>query len=90
MKVNNKALYSLIGGVVITLITGLLPSPTQIVGIGFWGLPWPWLSLGADTEVIWQNLFFDTIAWIVVTYVGIELFESLKFKPVTHRKTKKK
>jgi hypothetical protein len=94
MEMKTKVIYSVIGGIIISLITGLFQSPFyMILGANYYGVPFPWLSqmvLGpgytAPYNVIWFSVFFNTVIWAVVVFIGIELFEIGTKKEIKHKK----
>jgi len=71
---------SVVGGVLITLLSGLLPNtPEMLVGAEHFGFPLPWLRRvvypGAPLEVppeYYANLAVDIVVWALV--VGVILF----------------
>jgi hypothetical protein len=79
-------ILSLIGGVVITLLTGLLSNtPAMLVGAVHYGYPVPWLFrlVLAPEYFPWRvdmaALVADIIVWTIV--VGVALFVWTKIKP---------
>ena len=79
-------ILSLIGGVAITLLTGLLSNmPAMLVGAVHYGYPVPWLFrlVLAPEYFPWRvnvvALVADVIVWAVV--VGVALFVWTKIKP---------
>jgi hypothetical protein len=76
---------SVIIGVVITLITGIIPNiPTQLVGASWYGLPIKWLIklVIAPQYNPWKvlpvNLFEDLVFWVVVTAIVMTIARKLK------------
>jgi len=74
-----SVLISIVGGVVITLLTGLVvTTPPMLVGAQWYGYPLPWLYklVIAPEYFPWKadlvNLVADIIFWTVI--VGIVLF----------------
>ncbi|VVB75601.1 Uncharacterised protein [Candidatus Tiddalikarchaeum anstoanum] len=102
MELKTKIIYSVIGGLCISLLTGLFQTPYYaILGANLWGLPFPWLTqavLGPDVaapfNIIWVSVFFNVVIWSVVLFLGIELFEigkkkehkTAEHKTVEHKK----
>jgi hypothetical protein len=79
-------IFSLIAGVVITLLTGLLLNmPAPLLGAEHYGYPLPWLFrlILAPEYSPWHvdlaGLLGDVAAWTVV--VGVALFAWTKIKP---------
>lgn len=69
-------IYSIVGGLLITLVSGLVPSIQDVVGVDYWGSPWPWMSKSSGTsETIWANLILDSVCWGVVVFSSYYLFE---------------
>ncbi|MFW9990317.1 MAG: hypothetical protein ACFFC3_16875 [Candidatus Odinarchaeota archaeon] len=67
-------LYSLIGGIFITLFTGILAYPKEnLIGSEKWGLPFYWLSRpvypGAEKIINWANLLIDFLIWIILMFM---------------------
>ncbi len=82
--------YSIIAGMLITLITGLFPN-VFLLGVSYWGYFLPWLSKviypGAALNVIWVNFFVDIVIWSVLLYLAIVSIEEGKVKkPIRKRK----
>jgi hypothetical protein len=77
---NLKIIVSaIIGGVVITLLTGQISNtPSGLVGAAWYGYPLAWLISPVVApesyawHVEWLNLVADGVFWVVVT--GIVLF----------------
>jgi len=79
-------ILSLIGGVAITVLTGLLSNmPTPLLGAEHCGYPLPWLFrlILAPGYSPWRvdvvALVVDLVAW--TTVIGIVLFAWTKIKP---------
>ncbi len=71
-------LCSFIGGIFITLITGILAYPKDnLIGAEKWGFPFYWLSRpvypGAEKVINWANLLIDFFIWIILTFMIIYL-----------------
>ena len=80
-------IFSIIGGIIITLITGLiLNTPPMLVGASHFGYPFPWLVrlIIHPKYFPWRvNILysvFDIIIWTVI--VGIVLFIVSKIKKI--------
>ena len=78
-------ILSLIGGAVITLLTGLLSNmPTPLLGAEHYGYPLPWLFrliLGPEYfpwRVDLAVLVVDVVVWTLV--VGVALFAWMRLK----------
>lgn len=61
-------LFSLIIGIIITLLTGLFLYPNGgIIGVKKWGFPFYWLSQviypGSVKIIHWSNLLIDILIW---------------------------
>jgi hypothetical protein len=79
-------ILSLMGGVVTTLLTGLLSKlPTPLLGAEHYGYPLPWLFrlILAPEYFPWHvdpaGLLGDVALWTIV--VGVALFAWTKIKP---------
>jgi hypothetical protein len=74
-------LFAIIGGVLITLLTGLIPN-TRLLGATHFGYPLTWLIRLAIAPQIfpWRinalYLVVDTIVWSII--IGITLFVLIK------------
>lgn len=89
-----KLLLSFIGGIIITLITGLFPYPTgEVIGSNKWGYPFYWLSQiiypGAEKIINWANLLINTLIWSFMMFLIINLLDYLINK-IRIRKSNKK
>ncbi len=76
---------SIFGGVVITLLTGLLSNtPTMMVGAVHFGYPLPWLIrlVVAPQYYPWRvnelNFIADCVLWSVITGVLLLVLERMK------------
>jgi hypothetical protein len=82
-------IYSLLTGIIITLITGFFPN-VFLLGVSYWGYLLPWMMqvvyLGAPLEIIWINFIVDIIIWSVLIYLGLVSIEEEKKKPVKKKK----
>ncbi|MFX1356783.1 MAG: hypothetical protein ACFFA8_05805 [Promethearchaeota archaeon] len=82
MKAKIIVIVSIILGIIISLITGLIPYPTtSIIGIQKWGYPFYWLSKpiypDAVVNITWAFLIFDILFWILISLILIEVFSLL-------------
>ena len=71
MNMKLMVLLSVVAGLVITLITGLVDvTPMQLVGATWHGWPLPWFYVivypGSPISVSWLNLIGDIIVWFVI------------------------
>ncbi|UCD00942.1 MAG: hypothetical protein JSV23_08660 [Promethearchaeota archaeon] len=85
VKVIVKLLLSIIGGIIITLITGFFTTPMLfLIGSDTWGFPFYWLSQiiypGAEKNVNWSNLILDILIWSFIMFLTINLIEFLIIK----------
>ena len=74
MNMKLMVLVSVVAGLVITLVTGLLDvTPMQLVGATWHGWPLAWfyviVYLGSPTSVDWLNLIGDIIVWFVIVLI---------------------
>ena len=65
---------SVVAGLTITLVTGLLNvTPMQMVGATWHGWPLAWFYVivypGSPTSVDWPNLIGDIIVWSVIVLI---------------------
>lgn len=71
-------MYSIIGGVIITIVTGLINTANRLIGATRYGYPFSWLirMIIAPQYFPWRidltNLILDIVIWSVV--VGIIIF----------------
>ena len=84
MTLGLKVTYSVAGGLVLTLITVLLPN-TALIGTSAHGYPFPWLAeplypLGSPMVLLWTGLIFDLLVWTVVVFLVITLYQVLRKK----------
>jgi hypothetical protein len=76
---------AIIGGVVITLLTGLVDNtPEGMVGAVRYGYPIFWLVMivvpGTPYVVRWLRFFIDIVAWTVVVWVILFLISRARSK----------
>jgi len=85
-------IYSILTGILITLITGLFPN-VFLLGVSYFGYFLPWLRRivyqGAPFEVLWINFFVNIVIWSVLIYLAIVSIEEEKGKKKPIRKTKR-
>jgi len=87
-------IYSILTGILITLITGLFQN-VFLSGVSYWGYFLPWLSKavypGATLNVKWVNLFADIVIWSVFIYLAlISVEEEEKKKRATRKRPTRK
>lgn len=82
MGFDRLALASAAGGILVTLLTGLIPSRT-LLGAVHYGYPMPWvirLALGPD-QFPWRvnpaGLLVDLIAWTLLVFVFLAIYDRL-------------
>ena len=83
MNLSKMIGYSLIGGIIVTIVTSIMPNNTAI-GASNSGYPFPWLSqplypIGIPPTIIWEALAIDGIAWTIAVFVllvGYKFFKS--------------
>ncbi len=63
MEIKESAFYSLMAGIVITLVSAISPIN---------GAPWPWLTKGG---IIFSTFAVDVVVWAITTFIGYLLFE---------------
>jgi len=82
-------IYSILTGIVITLITGFFPN-VFLLGVSYWGylLPWAMRTVypGAPFEILWINFIVDIIIWSVLIYLTLLSVEEEKRKTVKVKK----
>jgi uncharacterized membrane protein len=71
-----KVLLALVGGVAITLVTGLMPStPAMLVGATWYGYPFAWLirMVVAPEYFPWKveivGLVADIVVWTLIVFI---------------------
>lgn len=82
MTLGQKVVYSVVGSLVFTLITALLPN-TAIIGSSAHGYPFPWLAQplypqGGPTILLWIGLILDLLVWTVAAFLVITLYQVLR------------
>ena len=82
MKFKYLLIISIVSGVIITLILGLISYPTNgLLGVEKWGYPFHWLSQvvypGARVNVNWSNFIIDLLIWIIVSLFILKILEIL-------------
>ncbi|MFX0136480.1 MAG: hypothetical protein ACFFDN_22765 [Candidatus Hodarchaeota archaeon] len=94
VKIIIKLFLSIIGGIIIALITGFFPNPMPfLIGSDTWGFPFYWVSQviypGAEKTVNWSNLILDILIWSLIMFLTISLIEYLIVK-IKKRESNKK
>jgi hypothetical protein len=89
MNTTNRLLVSIIGGVIITLLTGLFSStPQMLVGAEWYGLPLAWLirMIVAPEYNPWRieflNFLADVVVWSVILLVIVFIVDRAR-KPAS-------
>ena len=83
--------YSVLTGIIITLITALFPN-VFLLGVSYFGYFLPWLRrtyLGAPIEVMWVNFFVDVVIWSVLLYLAIVSIEEDKLNRSVRKRKRK-
>ena len=83
MKMKLMVLLSVVAGLVITLITGLIDvTPMGLVGATWHGWPLPWFYViaypGSPISVNWLNLIGDIIVWFVIALAVVLVISKFK------------
>lgn len=92
MNRNRLVGYSLAGGMLITLITGLYPLRTLLGGTHY-GFPMAWLvRRGVGPEffpwrVTWLGLLVDLVVWTVVVIVILVLYDQYRSRSTGRQPT---
>ncbi len=74
-------IYAIIGGIVITLVTGLIQNAPYLMGATYYGYPFSWLVVehGAPPNFniykLWhlRYLAADIVAWAIIVWIVIFL-----------------
>lgn len=85
MSMSSRVLISILGGVLVTLLTGLLPTtPSMLVGATWYGFPLAWLirMVVAPEYNPWRievlNFFADMVIWFVIVAIVVFVVERLR------------
>jgi hypothetical protein len=83
LKMKLMVLGSLVTGLVITLITGLVDvTPMNLVGATWHGWPLAWFYVivypGSPISINWLNLLGDIIVWFVIVLMAALVISKLK------------
>lgn len=85
MSMTGRLLISILGGVLVTLLTGLLPStPPMLVGATHYGYPLAWLFrlVIAPEYNPWRidllNFFADIVIWFVIVAIVVFVVERVR------------
>lgn len=88
---------SVVGGVVITLVTGLFNStPGGLVGANWYGYPWFWLTKRVIAPqyfpyfVNWTGLVVDLLFWFIVVWIVLFISSYLRHGHGLDAKSSKK
>ncbi|TFG26423.1 hypothetical protein EU528_14405 [Candidatus Thorarchaeota archaeon] len=82
INLRKTIVFSIIGGLIITLVTSILPNNTAI-GASNSGYPFPFLSqplypIGSPPTIIWSAVIIDMSVWAVLAFVVIFVYQLLK------------
>jgi hypothetical protein len=85
MKQEIKFGTSIVGGVVITMLTGLVSSTSKgLVGAVWYGYPLNWVNKLITYPTAWRiqlgGLVVDLVFWFVVVLIALMVVERLKGK----------
>ena len=88
MKANGKTvIFAVVGGIVITLVTGLINhTPEMLVGAVYYGYPFAWLEMLviAPQYFPWVvrpvRLILDLVVWTIVVWVILFLVSKARKK----------
>jgi len=86
-KKYEKQTYSILSGVLITVITGFIPNVFPLMlGSDRWGYLLPWLRRivypGAPLEIVLTSFVADVLIWSVLTYLFLISVNEVEKKPV--------
>jgi hypothetical protein len=89
MKTISRVVVSIVGGVIITLVTGLFSNtPGMLVGAEWYGFPLAWLirMIVAPEYNPWKveyvNFIADVVVWSVILFVIIFIVDKVR-KPAS-------
>jgi hypothetical protein len=89
MKTISRVVVSIVGGVIITVVTGLFPNtPGMLVGAEWYGFPLAWLirMIVAPEYNPWRveflNFIADVVVWSVILFVIIFIADKAR-KPAS-------
>ncbi|WP_455363678.1 hypothetical protein [[Eubacterium] cellulosolvens] len=89
MSMMSRLLMSILGGEIVTLLTGLVSNtPPMLVGATHYGYPLPWLFrlVIAPQYNPWRidllNFFADIVIWFVIVAIVVFVVERVR-KPAT-------
>jgi hypothetical protein len=73
-KLALSLLVSVVVGVAITLISGLIQTPMAHLGVDvvYWGMPLPWTMRVIPTQfqsIDWLNLIADLAFWVIIASI---------------------
>jgi hypothetical protein len=82
MTLGQKVVYSVVGGIVFTLISALFPN-TGLIGTSGYGYPFPWLAQpfypsGGPMIFLVSGLILDQLVWTVVAFLVIKIYQVLR------------
>lgn len=79
MNNKTKAIVSIVLGIVITLITGMIDISGTLVGASNFGFPLAWVSMPVlatpVTNILWVNFIADVLIWSGIVFVIISLLK---------------
>ena len=85
MSMTSRLLISILGGEIVTLLTGLVPStPPMLVGATHYGYPLAWLFrlVIAPQYNPWRidvpNFFADIVIWFVIVAIVVFVVERVR------------
>jgi len=83
-----KLLISILFGLIITLISGIFPSPLSYVllGVALRGFPFAWISQviypGAPVKIEYDGFMLDVISWALLFHiVYYRIYKRRQFSP---------
>jgi hypothetical protein len=83
MKTKLKAVISIVAGLVITAVTGLI-SLSVLLGATHYGLPLVWrielVTFPPVTNIEWINLIADVIIWSAIVFLVLHFMKKEKKK----------
>lgn len=82
MKTAYIAIVSVVLGIVLTGLTGLINTTPNLVGASWYGWPTAWYTVPVVPNPVWNlnyaNLVIDIVVWAIV--VAIIMFIAMKLK----------
>ncbi|MFX0198664.1 MAG: hypothetical protein ACFFCW_21285 [Candidatus Hodarchaeota archaeon] len=79
--IKKRLIIIVVKGGIIALLTGFLSNQPDLLGVNYWGYPFPWLKQvvypGTPKVILWHYLILDWLIWVGIVFCVRYVFDRL-------------